>query len=1273
MSKLENPFPSNGDAGKIPKFTDFFICLREDRKDGFNKIILPILERANGGELRGNHDILIVGQIGSGKTHLLKFLEKKLAGEKVRMVSGGSLEIPSYNNILPVYVRFDSGMIGSPELFGYFFVNYLLGYRGNDFGLLNSPTIKNEESELRKTIEQLYTRKTGQSINILRIIAVPEAVDLIYEACEEVLRIAKKKAVLFLFDELEGVILTAQKQKEESLAMVMDFLRQWSDSINSESPSQQALYTAYTMTAPAYNKVERSPESGALLSRVRSNIIEIPQFSEEELESLVGVALEHKNLDIKPFTKDAISYVYRTLMGQQRYSIEAFHNAYEIFLREQLEKIEPLDIIRSTSWLDPNEIVDNGNVTKFIVELGPRYSYIVQFCVDNITKSTFSVNSLMEYSRKRIASEVTKERILTDLTKFQPMYIEISEDGENFNVEQPFYNRILSQPKRVFGEGPEPFDPTRWVQSSSETTVSQIKKGEISNQDRIGRLTEALDGVLKHLFAQEGITHQKASNGWRLYITSKGPRGDQIKFLSKPIVNETINQAEILALFKETQADAIVLLHDFDNPKDEDKFKMKLDETSLPTPFPWVNRVFKDAYAEVQDKWSSKQLLEDLSNETLLSQICIKRPVGSGVKSFTSNYSAQVMINEKGLWYSITSMAQRLDPTYSNILESTLKYVIQDFFGPLRKEIIDKCSVQNKNISSLLCLDKKMDGFARILMSNPKSHDIIKNRQILQVRDLPPGTNNLTMNKLCESGLFSKIGADSWRSNSLNDAQQFNPWIRLILYNASNGVPGQEIVENMRKADLGPIGVALVECLSLHFAILRTLELMDEQDFPITVDSKSVLLQDLQRARSEIKELRRKEFAEDDNILNQYDKAIVKIEKESAKVKIESLTELQKDSKYKNLSLEIAEIRRQIEQEVAEKRRMSEEKHMKLDGLMSEAEKEYKNALKICEDLNFNKRDSPIVKAIMNSPALKEYVLSIPVVVTPPRGFETVQAEKKGLEQTYAGGFLSKFLSEYSVFESHLSESIVKARQVENNVRNVVDNYCRDIGKNYERLLKVQTDFLAGSKSEISNLTSDSQRSLMSKQYVDSLMHAGAAKDKLMSYIEAVIRKTRSVAAEKKGRLESDLKSQSSYLANSIAIAKKKASKSNLSKYLELEKATKDIAGKLELFENFAKPTNQDGSTDEVVTAILNLQSEITSLERKLEIEIGSLNANIVKANRAFLSEPFGKALDFISKHNLDSLNYSEFVRTVGSQTQSQEIIGELIALGLVNLSTRVR
>lgn len=64
---MKNPFPSDGDATKIPEFTDFIISLQEERIKSINRVIKPILERANVGAYSGINDAIIIGEIGRGK------------------------------------------------------------------------------------------------------------------------------------------------------------------------------------------------------------------------------------------------------------------------------------------------------------------------------------------------------------------------------------------------------------------------------------------------------------------------------------------------------------------------------------------------------------------------------------------------------------------------------------------------------------------------------------------------------------------------------------------------------------------------------------------------------------------------------------------------------------------------------------------------------------------------------------------------------------------------------------------------------------------------------------------------------------------------------------------------------------------------------------------------------------------------------------------------------------------------------------------------------
>jgi len=1275
MAKKENPFPSDGDAAKIPKFTDFLICLREDRKEGISRILLPILERANIGETSGSHDAVVVGAIGRGKTHLLKFLEKKLLGKKVKFVSD-SLDIPGYNNILPVYVKFDASMSIAPEMFVYFFLNYLFGYGVENFGMLNCPALQNSNPQFKLSIEKLFTERTGQDIKKPQIIAAQPAIDLVYEACEEALRLTAKKSILFLFDELEGVILTSQLQKVESLTLVMDFLRQFHDAISQEEVSQASLFALYAMTAPAYDTARQArQESGAWLSRLRSQILDIPQFNDTELKSLVSCALENEDLsDTHPFDSDTLAYIYRSVMGDPRYTIEALHNTYALYLRERPAQLGPREVIRSTSWLNPDGVIDISKVAKLKAEVGQHYSYLVQIFTDKIAMAMIPFVTLMEESKKILAGELSRDRIGADLKKFQELgYTEISEDAENVKVLQSFYNRITKELETPEAKTIEVIDPAKFIEGSSLTASNEVNARKLSENERINRLTEAFDRVLKQLFAEEGVTFQTIPNGWRLYQTRRSPRGDLIRLLSKPLLNSTANQADVVNVLEKTAANAILFLYDFDDRIGEQKFIKKLADMILPEPFSWVKQLFSDSFRETPDRWRSKNLLEQASKRMTLSDICVAQPVSYGKKSFSmrDTSSSQVLIDVKGLWYSITEMARTLDPDHAQLLDTTLRYVIQDFFGPLRKDIIDKSSTQSKTISSLLSIDRRLIAVAKTLMRDEKCREAIMKQQI--IADLPPGANPINMNRLCESGLFSRISETSWKANSPNDAQQYNPWIRFIVFYSTSGKLKSEIIETVKESNLGSFEEEVLSCIRFYFELLESLELM-KKDQVVLVDNKALLLQGLQRTKQTLSELKKKEFASAEHFLTKFLNEIDQIEKESGKIEKEARTKLEADNMYRSHLEKVATVNNEMQEMILEKKTEAESKQKKLTDMVNQAAEEQKRANAICDSLDFNKSDSQLVKTLNRKPTIRPYVLEIRLPLVRPHAFESVNQERIKLENELNEGFLMRFLSQYESFESHVAQAVNEARQIANVVKDAVESYATEIRRNYERLLSIQRDFMVGPNAEINEMTASAQRSLSNKQYVDSLVFAGEAKLLLMNYVDMLLKKAHSVVSGKKDRLANNLKRQNSYLENSVALLEKRAPKSDRSAYQELQKMSTSLNAKIESFGIFVQPDLNEKSTTEISQTVLRLADELVSKEEEIMKALEFFNGSILKTNRSSFSELFTKALKFISESGeINSLNYSEFVNYVGDKKQAEEAIIQLLEIGLVSLNASVR
>lgn len=1278
MTVKENPFPSDGDAAKIPKFTDFLICLREDRKMPISGILLPILERANIGEISGNHDAVVVGEIGRGKTHLLKFLEKKLLGKKAEVVSD-SLDIPTYNNIIPIYVKFDASMTVAPDKFIYFFVNYLFGFASEEFGILNSPAFRERSPELKLAMEKSFTKRTGQDIRKPQTISAQSAIDLVCEICEEALRAVQKKSILFLFDELEGIILIAQKQKTESLFLVMDFLRQFHDAINQEEASQANVYAFYAMTAPAARAAfEAQQESGAWLSRLRSQIVYLPQFSEDELKALASVALEHDNLtDFHPFNQDALTYIYRSVMGQPRYAIQALYNAYDLYIREKPSQIGPREVFRSTRWLDPDQVIDNTKVAKLKAELGPRYAYLVQIFSDLIAMSTIPMTTIVEKSRKSIGSDVSRERVVTDIGKFGD-YVEISDKGEDVKVLNSFYNRILKELET--GVKVEvPVDPGIYIQGSAETLSIKVKTGQIQDNERLNRLTESLDKVLKQLFAEEGVTFESMSGDWRLYKTKKSPGARlPINLLSKPLLSSAVNQAEIVSVLEKTEANVILFLYDLDNKIEDEKFLKKLKDMSLPESYPWIKELFSDSFKGTPDKWLSKHLLENTSKKINLFQICVAEPVSYGKKGWTGKASSgQVLIDQKGFWYSIPEIGRDVSAEYGQLLEGTQRYIIQDFFGHLRKDIIDKSSVQSKNISTLFPIDAKsrtaLMTTVRALMNNPKCLEAISKRLTIVSDDLPPGANSVNMDRLSDIGLFSKMGDTSWKANSLNDAQQYNPWIRFIVFNSTSGKPKTQILKVAKDTNLGQFEESVLTCLKNHFELLEILGLM-KKDQVILVDNKVQLVQEIQSTRQRISGLKQKEFAGAEHILSAYSTEIDEVERESTNIDKEARSKIEADGMYKTCLDRLSEIGGGIQKAIDDERREADSKQKQFDEIVKRAEEEQKKAIAVCDLLDFNNSDSPIVKALNRKTEVKPYVLEIQLPIVRPHAFNTILQERIALDTLLKDGFLAKFLSEYASFESHMGDAVNQARGVETIVKEGVEEYTTETRRNYARLLDIERDFSPGPRAQISEMTADAQRSLSNKQYAESLMLAGEARLLLVGYIEAILKKVGLAVSERKSRLVRDMKQQISYLGNSMALLEKKTPKSSKSAYKELEKTAENLRKRIESFEKIVQPDLNEKPIKEIVDDILKLVSEIVSKEKAIKTDLSSLNESILRTNKSIFKESFSKALRFISEFGeINSLNYTEFMDYIGDKDQGKEAIIELLEIGLASLNMPVK
>lgn len=1273
---IKNPFPADGDASKIPKFTDFLICLRENRKKSMVNILRPLLDRANLGDVGGTHDLVIVGEIGRGKTHLLKFLEKKLVGKKVKLVAE-SFEIPSYNNILPVYVKLDASMTMKPELFVYFFINYVFGFNVKDFGIINSPIFQNNRKIIKQKLSKLYENRIKDVIEKPRTLTTQQAMDLLFDACNEISKVSDKTSVLFLFDELEGVILSAHKKTEESLNLVMDFFRQFHDEINKEVDIHEKLYALYAMTAPAYEKAEQArQESGAWLSRLRSYIVDIPPFSEEELEAIVSCALNNEDLfDTRPFTKDAISYIYRSVMGQPRYAIEALHNAYQLHLEKKTDLIGSKEIFGTTTWLNPNIVIDNNRVAKLKSEIGSRYSYLIDLFSSSIQESNLSLNEIIAQAQRNLPGEVTEDRVIEDLKKFYPAYIDISENTKTVKVLQAFYNRILRQLEKQTIETEVLLEPTKIIESFSEQAPISIKTGKISENERSERLSEALCKVIKQLFETEGFSQTILENGFRLFQVSRSKKGEIFRVLAKPIINEEeVNHAEIIDLIEKNNVSSVLFLIDLDDRIKEDKLKRKVENIALPPSHPWVNPVFSGCFSEETENWKSKKILDKLTDQLNLSQICIMHPVSYGKREFRgkniSSKSAQIDV--RGLWYSMTVLTRDFPAQFSQQLEETLRYMIQDFFGSLRKEIIEKSLVKEAGINDLLKYTNTLIGNARTLMENKTCRDAIAEQGTLTFRDLPSNIGPNVMNRFTDLGLFVKKGPRTWQANSINDARRYDPWICFIVMNYISGKRKKQINNILRNSNIGPYTVGVVKCLNFYLQLLESFELIKEDQL-VLVDNQSRLNQRIQVELERIKQLKTLEFAGSINTLTPFSEKIDGIKQNTELIEKNSKTPIQKDNRYRSNLHELEIVSEELENVINKKRELTQQTNSQIDSLFSQAETVYSKSVSIFNSLNFNDKDSDIIRSLIKNPELKNHVLNIPLKLKPPHLMPSLISKKIELEQTLSDGYLANYLKESENFLKKLNAVIEESRALEAHITNVVSDYLKEIRQAYENLLVINHDFQIGSKNEISTIIGDTHRRISNEDFVESLIYAGKANHLFLEYCENIIKHAINVKKIKIDELTALLKKQNSFLARSIQIIKKKIKNPNESTIQELIDLLNTIDKKICSIDLLKPSSIKNKKPQQISIDIISYTKAIIGKETEIRRDIDSLNMKIRDNNRSVFKGAIVKLLDFISKNGgINSLNFSDFIKYMGSREECEKIIPEIIEMGLGSFKMEV-
>jgi len=1264
-----NPFPSDGDASKIAEFTDFMVCLHRERQDGFRKILLPLLERANLGSVEGLHDIILVGEIGRGKTHLLKFIQKKLSGKKTIFVSDG-LDFPNYSNILPVYVKLDASVISSTNHFIYFFLNYILGTIPKDFGLLNclDDDVKNT---LSSEVEKIYQSIMGQNISVPSVISIQRAFRILYDVSERAMQLTGKKSILFMLDEMEGVVLTAEK-REDTMRLVMDFLRQLHDQINKESSSSIPIFCFYAMTAPAYHQASRARESTAWLSRLRTNTLEIPRMSDEELSALVSTALKNPDLeDISPFTENALSFIFRSVTGQPRYAIMAISNAYGSFLRLGLNEIETKDVYSSTDWLDPKEVIDRQKVNRLTASIGSRYGYLVSYFSDSIGSYSLSLKQAILDSKQYYQGSITRDRITSDIVKLRDMgYIEYEEEDEEetIRVSQFFYGKILKELTREIEPGDTPFRPLSLITITANDIVSRIRANGYTQNNRIKMLSYSLIHVLEQLFMEEGISRAEISDGCYLFTTRKSKRGSEFNLLVKIIVNEVVDPSLLLGILKENDVDLILFLYDYEDQFNERKNLSILKETLIPSENDWIYKIFSRS---IQEELKGVPALNGISNvlkSKTINEMSLFYPVSVGTKQYRSSEVGNKTINIKGLWYSLTEIydAHKVDPEYAQAIDAQYKHLYQEFFGDIRTKLLALHANVSKDIVDIFKITKNMIKHINTLLTDERIKTAIIEKGLFET-PLPSNINSRNVNAIANStGLISIIDPTTWRVNSFQIAGRNNPWIYLWLKVYTGQLP-DDYVSSLLKENLSGNEVEVKNCLDFYNELLVLMEYVKDGIISIA-DNKTKLLNAIKTMEQKINLLNSKEFKGDKETLNYYVNKMTIIRGGIDETENKQLHEWEADDIFSGNLDEIKLCDNQIDELVRNINRIANEKNKLIESLYQNMLDSQKKAESVFFDFNLNESTSKINTLVFDDPSVLDYVLQFKVDVNPPILDLNIEEKMKDYKKSYESLWLSDSIFKIEELEELLNKKINQNNSVEKKYKAEISNYISNVRDYYHKLQSLPDTFEL-KQNKVINDSLDESRDILSTDLLRSLICVATSNKNLHDDATQLTGLVRLRLSEIKNNLMKEIANSKLFINSSMTLIEKTNGKKNLKQYKQIIADINIIDKNVDTYEQFNLSSSFNIHDATFINEFEKIIKQKIQEQRITYDRISTIKTKIMELNEIFSNNEFSIALKFLSDNDVIKYdNYHTFIEKIGDESTANEILLNLLKLGLLSV-----
>jgi hypothetical protein len=1255
---MKNPFPSDGDASHIPEFTDFLICRTEERIRSFQEIIIPLLNRANSGESGELHDSIIIGEIGRGKTHLLKFLEKKLQGKPVKLIS--PISLPNYINILPVYVKLDASTIASPPHFVYFMLSYMLGYGSDQYGLINTIEDPADKTVILEYLKENYDRIIDTNIRTPSVISIQQAFQILFNVVNYTLKITGKKSVIFLLDELEGIILTASAQA--SLRIIMDFLRQFHDSINKHISDSANIYAFYAMTAPAYQKSTVSREATAWLSRLRNTRIHIPLLSFEEFLSLVSTALHNEDEnDISPFSLDSLTYIYRSVMGQPRYAIESLYNAYSLHITNKLEEIQYIHIYSSTPWLNPSDRIDSQKINKLIVDLGPRYGYLVQYFADSIGKYQIMLSDLLAKLPDYKSRSISEERVISDInTIIDRGYVEEIKPNEVYLVKKAFYDRIINE---LEVDGPDDglpiVLPISLIESASKDIITPIDQGIYESQ-QIGMISYTLDNILRKLFVEDGIKETFQSNNYKVYTTRKSKKGNDIKILTGIFINDKVDISELYKHILNNNVDLCLFVIDYssDNMILEETVRSDIEDLRLPSKNKWINDIFTQEIIGDNIDYESVKQIQSVMNDSQLVHSCIFYNIREGQKEYRTSEIGGRLIDTRGLWYASQGIVSQINnPEMGQLVESQLNHIYQVFYGKIRSDLISLYNTIEKTGSTVFNTNNSYLRRLNVLLSNEKTLEQIKNQSIIET-PLPSGINPNNISKIASDlGVFTKQSATRWRVNSLLDASKINPWIYFIYRSRTMGL------NQLNYGKISSINQSLLTNLLDYYGDIIEKMQYYEDGVPRSLNKKETFWLMYNNIHNLVTIAFNKEFKNSSNDLKSINDDLENIKLNIDRIESGTLDDLNLDHEYVDRIEALGKLEANLEQKIEKISKNSHQYHNELNELYENLNLELVNTENLYALLNFDARDSEINDLIRSEPILRDHILSIDFNLTLPTIGEKIEQEYIDTMSLFDSGFYSSFLSIYQAFKRKINSKNRELIQYRTDVSETIKKRYSFINNTYHKLTMLSPEYRMSQNNNISN-AADTARNKIISDTIESIKFTAKAESELLGSINKMEMK----------------------ISNQISIEIKTLTRKIDSVETFFERALKEIQVEQNLLSQNVDDITTIRSKINSLTDLNNAQPYLdnkTNYVRDINISInsikakkGSIEANIENLEKKMMliirkktGVTFSKIIKYLSNNpEITYDNYSDLIKLIGTEEEVEKMIFSLLKLGIISI-----